>query len=350
MDSTELQPVAVKPRVKSNLPGVPVLLLDTILELAESDTDAVRLVGEGKSMAIRYLSRHLSDHHRIQLMDDESEPAHPAHYDLAVFTAPVHKPDPKEVELVLALWSRDDCIEYLMSTAPQRCKSVMSRLIEADDLWLASGSPRVLGACLDIMIEDDSINSMATAIAAHFSALPFKRPRHRKRVIAKCLKHFFESKLVHKDLSRFAPRLISNHAVKILTNLTVRYVVATDALIDELGAGRTPLWFSRHWSPIWIQYLANQLANRDQRNQQLAIEHLDRLANSAECAFSSNAASLLSRLDSNWQPTRNSRLHLENAQLPGFKATELTLEDTLLSNSDFSDCLLYTSPSPRDRG
>ena len=320
---------AVEPRTY-NSDGEVVPLVDLISDYIDSKTLAVRLVGEGKSTAIAHLQNYFTGQPKLRFLDNGESIEDLKAWDLTVYTAPSFTHG--SVKLKLARWSRDDCIDYLLATAPDRCKSVMGRLMVSEDLWLASGSPRVLARTLDVMIEQDDVTTIEAAILTHFESLRFKHKQYRSRVISKCVEHHFDDVNAGIELQKFAPRYVDEETVKFLSVQTVRYVIATGKLIESLRQGKTPECLARMVTPIWIEYFASRLFAETNDD---AVEHLNTLANKVWDSHSGNAASLLFKLDSTWQPSRQRELNLFGAQLPGFGAPELILENSLVTMAIF---------------
>ena len=329
---------AVEPRARgttrSNWTST-LLLTDIISELIDSQTTAVRLTGEGKTSAIRHLRDHFADYPGVRFIDDSQPVNNIADWKLTVFSAPSYVRG--NLELVIARWWIDDCIEYLIAKAPQHCKSVMARLIEADDLWLTSGSPRVTAICLDIMSDDESIESIESAIVKHLDSIEFKRASHRARVIKKCHEHLLNDAAIGIELQRFVPRFLDQQLVKFLSVQTVRYVLAAKQLAKDLAQHKTPNCLQQTWPPAWIEYFADTLCQTEHPE---AIEFLNDLSNNAHDRNSSNAASVLFKRNANWRPRRQSSFSLCGVQLSGFEAIEFSVEDSLITNADFSNAIL----------
>lgn len=326
-DSSAIHTAAVEPRAYSS-DGELLPVVDLVGRLINSDCKALRIVGEGKSTAIKHLRGCYATYSEVRFLDNGQPVQQLDDWELTVFSSPTFVRG--NVELKLARWSLDDCIEYLMFKSPARCKSVMCRLMESKDLWLASGSPRIISRALDLMIEHDDIRSMESAIAAHYEAYPFKRKRHRTKIINRCLHNLLNDAQLGMDLQRYVPSYLDQDLAKFVGVQTVRYVLAAKKLIEVLEKGKTPACLAQTWTPKWIEYFADVL---DREDSSSAIEFLESLANSVWSSYSSNAASVLYGLDANWLPTRQTELNYEYAQLPGLSARELILENSLITKA-----------------
>ncbi|QDV87233.1 pentapeptide repeat-containing protein [Stieleria magnilauensis] len=153
-----IQPVLspVAPRVVSPISGDVTPLVDQIEGLlGRGKPIRVRLEGEGRTGALKHLAAAFPEPmaaDRLHL-DDESQP-----FELgdAVVTVVTSKLIVCDLVLKLCAWSRDDFIEYLLAVHPDRCRSVMSRLNDAN-LRYASGSPAVWRLILDRMAADPNV-------------------------------------------------------------------------------------------------------------------------------------------------------------------------------------------------
>ena len=319
---------AVEPRARSTT-GELLPLADLVTALFESGTKWIRISGEGKTTAIAHLKARLEDGLKVNFIDHGKQVSSSKLPDRAVFTSPTHLKGC--VELKINRWSRDDCIEYLMAKAPDQCKSVMGRILQSGDLWLASGSPRALSRCLDLMLADEKIASLESAISTCFDRIAFKRDRHRQQVIAKCVEHLFDDSKFAMDMLKLARRFKLAEDAKFLFIQTIRYVVTAKHLIEILEKQKLPDCFRRLWTPMWIEYFAKALVQED---AQSAIEFLDSIANKIWNENSGNAASLLYELDSSWRPQRTTELNFEKVQLPRIEAHELMLENSLMTRAN----------------
>ena len=190
---TIVAPRAYPPETADSLP-----LCSLILDLEESEYKTIRLVGRGKSTALTHLADELRDYPQIRILDDEqvsfSDLPNPDFPNLTIFAS---RCDFKaDLELQLSSWTQDEVIEYLMAKSPMHCKSVMSRLTESDDFWLSDGSPEVLPQVLDLMIDNDQINSVEQAILNRFWSLDISLEL-KERLVTICMKHLFSLSLIH---------------------------------------------------------------------------------------------------------------------------------------------------------
>ena len=321
----------VEPRArKPNGDALP--LTDLVTEMLFDGAKTVRLTGEGKTTAIGHLKTRLKGFANIRFLDEAGKINNVGDYDLTIYTAPGFCRD--SVDLRIARWAKDDCIEYLITKAPSRCKEIMGNLIASDDLWIANGSPRILAKVLDIMIENGAITSTQRAIEEIVDSIPFKTKRHRSKIHMKCLEHAFNNVEFGMETQKYVPGFIDAPTLKLLCYQAVRNIPASRQLIKALEKRKTPPMLGKCWTPDWIKYFAKQLKRCDSPK---LIEFLDSLANKKWNQYSANAASVLYQLDSQWRPTRKQELNLEHVQLPELKARELILENSLAIKSNFAN-------------
>ncbi|QDV45685.1 Pentapeptide repeats (8 copies) [Stieleria neptunia] len=153
----------VAPRVISPISGDVTPLVDQVEGLLVRGKHVrVRLEGEANTMALGHLAAVLPEMiaaNRLRL-DDESQP-----FDLSGAAVTVVTSKLIRCDLVLRLcgWSRDDFIEYLLAVHPDQCRSVMSRLKDAN-LRYASGSPAVWRLILDRMAADPTVSEIESIV------------------------------------------------------------------------------------------------------------------------------------------------------------------------------------------
>ena len=139
------QRAIVAPRAVSRDFGQSLLLTDLILLMIDSKDRMVRLTGHGKTTALSHLAAEL-DPTDVVIVDD----ADPADLNplnqfkdarLIVLASEFDIPVDQVVEI--SPWGQDEVIEYVIGQFPEKCKSVMSRITDAPDAWLANGTPAI---------------------------------------------------------------------------------------------------------------------------------------------------------------------------------------------------------------
>lgn len=330
------QPAIVEPRA-FNSDGELRLLVDLVEHQIDDGRRLIRVTGEGKSIALQYLQSRFSDRTEIRYLDDKPVTGY-ANSEIIIFTHWTSLGS--VVEFRLAKWNLDDCIDYVMARAPDQCKSVISRLVEADDLWLASQSPRVITAALEQLISNPNLRSTEAALQSHFDSFKLTQ-RLKNKILSVCIQNLHDNAASFLKLGHLTKRnSLDRELAKILSVQTVQYVLAIDFLISRIAANRVPKCLTRIWTPSLIEFVADHIC--DAQNDR-AIAHLDRLANKLNNQYSSNAASILFQVDSKWKPTRNSHLGLEGAYLSGANWKNLSAEKSLISHADISNADLSHS-------
>ena len=218
----------VAPRAYSPLSGESVRLVDLVNEELYSETRSVRIVGFGKSTALANLAAEFHANDRIRFLDGQ-RPNNVQDWDLTVFSHSAKCG--ADVELRLVLWGQDEIIEYLMARSPARCKSVMARIMQSDDLWLGNGSPQVLSVILEAMIDSDEIMSVEDAILFYFDSLEVPESR-KKQICNLCINRLFNSEFIGESLSKMVPQILSRATIRFLCNQTVRYALAAREVGD----------------------------------------------------------------------------------------------------------------------
>ena len=324
----------VTPRARSPLSGELLPLEDIITDLIFSDTRSVRLVGRGKSTAIEYLQDMLTEftdgaNPRVRFLDNQKMAIEETHkWDLTVFAS--SRNFKTGMDLRLETWGQDEVIEYLIAKSPGRCKSVMARLGESNDLWLGNGSPRVLSIVLDLMIGSDEIKSVEQAIQFYFDSLEITE-RQKLKLRYFCMKHMFDDVDVTVSLLGLTPHVIEEETVKFLSSQTVRYVIVTQRIVENLHDRRTPGVLKRKWPVGFIQFVASKI-----KGDVYANEYLNDIANKRGIHQASNAASLLVQNDADWTPSRKSKHCYDFAKLQSVSWQGVQLPDATLINADLS--------------
>ena len=320
-----VQPRAYSPISHDSLP-----LVDLILDLADSKIRTVRIVGRGIKTALAYLGKELKDYANIRVLgpDEEAESNHL--WDVTVFASYSKVKCKADLELKLASWGRDEAIEYLMAKSPEKCKSVMTRLLKADDLWIANGSPRITSIVLDQMIQSETLNSVEQAVLAHFNTLDLK-DEQRSAISYLCIENLFSDDKAGIALCDLAPHLISHATVKILSNEPVRYAIVTERIVRALRTSETPKVMMKRWPNAFTAFIGDKIKTDVKVNNFLNL-----LANDPQKHSASNAASLLVHNDKNWKPTIVDRQNYGNGNFSCVNWAELSFDTAFLAFADLS--------------
>ncbi len=326
-------PALVQPRATSPISQQPFPLVDLILDQQDSEVRKIRIVGRGLRTALAYLKHELQDHANIQILSEDETVESIEPDNLVVFATQGKAKGRTDLVFKLLRWGQDEVIEYLIAKAPERCKSVMSRLTAADDIWLGNGSPRVLSTVLDQMIESDEIQSVEQGIRAHFDQLAMTS-KQRGKLSSVCIEHLFSPNAAIA-LHNLSPRLIDADTVKFFSNDTVRYVLGADRVIQDLRKEKKPKPMKVIWSETFTELMAEKIKNDLPVN-----DYLNSLTHDKTARYASNAASLLVASDKTWRPSGKEGQCFESAKLSRVNWSEASLKASSLARADFSDSVL----------
>jgi hypothetical protein len=155
---------SVRPRVISPESGEELLLEEVVRSYLEAGLNrTIRLRGDPDSaaMALRHLAFVFAGTPEVRLR------AAP----LPTVSLRCKRGEHVLVHYGLALWGRDDWIEYLLVEHRERCASVMGRLLRRDEADPLGGSPFLWGIVLDLMAADESLTSVREAVLRHVGSL-----------------------------------------------------------------------------------------------------------------------------------------------------------------------------------
>jgi len=331
----------VTPRSASPVSGESLPIADLINELVfQNEVRLVRLVGQGTSTALSHLAAEFRDTAGVRFLDGER----PTDLNEWLLTVVAYSGDIKaDVEFRIARWSRDDVIEYLMAKDPSKCKSVMSRLLQSDDLWLGNGSPQVLSLVLDIMISSPDVLSVEDAVLHHFDSAELS-DEQRAKIGYLTIQHLFDSEALSYRLAKMVPQVIGRSMTGFLCNQTVRYAIAKQAIVEALKKRKTPKAMRLSWPRPLIKLIADGLEN------DVAVHNfLNELANKPDSGDSANAVSLLVCNDSNWRPTRRTRLNYCHAHVSGANWKNIALEKSSLLSINLANANLQKASLSRSQ-
>ena len=181
---------AVRPRVKRKGDDTAYLLEEEIAELAHAGRRGVVVLGgppgSGKTTAIRHLAAVLPSADTVRLHDPDPYdgrsyggvgPIFLGNHMLEVYTKPIASATPI-LDLELAPWSQDEWIEYLLARHPDRCKSVMARLLADEQSRSAVFTAEIWRVILDEMAADETVASPLDAMICRLS----KRFTHEQQL------------------------------------------------------------------------------------------------------------------------------------------------------------------------
>jgi uncharacterized protein YjbI with pentapeptide repeats len=249
----------------------------------------------------------------------------------------------------LALWTRDDRIEYLLKAHWSRCASVMSRLKKSGDEGFLGGIPELWTVVLDRMASDERIGDVRTALWQELN----QRMNHaalRHRVGALCLTGICENRVAELgevwaaeqpeagiETNRLNGTLEEDKVLmRLLRHPPVQLLLAAESLTMDLIVGRTRD-FLAHPLPRGLVYEAGRLMARSPR----AIDTLNGLLAGHDRRYHPMAASLLHASGTGWRPEPRSRPWLDHAYLSGARWIGLNLADATLTRADLEQADLW---------
>ena len=231
----------------------------------------------------------------------------------------------------LTPWCRDDIVEYLLATRPERCCSVMSRLEAANDNHLFAGVPELWRVVLDQMITDDSAETVTGRTTRRLI-------RHvgRRRIqtaaeqysFAEIAQRNFEINDCFNDLQRLQP---DKRLVSLLRHTCVRVLLASGYLAWLLEGDRGNRYLKEQIAYSFLSCTAKELAPK-------GINHLQEMLANGPKRCHPMAASFLHAANAPWMFPSHKRANLAGAYLSCKKLDRANLEQAELQGADFSRC------------
>ncbi len=322
----------VTPRAASPISGEFLPLSDLVSDfIYDSAVRSIRLVGQGKSSALSHLAAEFAETPGVRFLDGE-KPTNLDDWALTVFAfGDEFKPD---VELKIASWAQDEVIEYLMAKDRNSCKSVMKRLTESGDLWLANRSPLALSIVLEEMIKCDRIRSVEEAILQYSDSLDLTDSQ-RSKISYLTIQYLFDNETLASVLFQMVPQIVGRPTINFLCIQPIRYAIAKRAIIRSLQTRQTPKAMNQSWPYAFVRIIADGIRDNVEVNNFLNL-----LANKSDFRGVANAVSLLVCNDPNWQPSRKRRLSLDNAQVSGANWKNVSAEKSSMVRINLSNANL----------
>lgn len=319
----------VTPRVHSLCTGDVIPLEDQIQRLLDRGVPTtVRLEGDGRTFALRHLVAVMEDalgEQRLQLHDD----AISVQSESPIVIVDTDKNRPCDVILRLAMWCRDDIIEYLLAKHPHQCASVVNRL-EASDYTFAGGSPSVWQIILDRMASNPDLRGVESLVLDELRC-KIGNPKILDEVADVLLvfsKAFSGPAAIKTE--KIAARLPGS-VRRLLRQQDVCIAVETDRFVHVLQgaiAGMNTLLSKRH-----SQARLTRVAKRVSDN--VTVEtNLIRVFRKGQSPTSATCASLLVRTKPDWRP-RGEKLSLRGAYLNDVNWPHIQLIQADLQHASF---------------
>ena len=268
----------VRPHVISCETGETVLLEELVDSCAgHGHYHSVELVGgprTGKTTALAHLaSLPIAD--RLMLVDD----AWPADLPLGmsgrlvVYTA--RSPlDVCDLSYELAAWCGDDLIEYLLSTHPDRCSSVMARFTADGSKSLLDGKPELLCIVAEQMAADESVSDRRTALRRGIAERVRDEQTHQLARLYSAAALLGMQQLAEERALEIKQRGVGDELFGPLSHRLVQLLLTADQAISTLQEGCEHPFPMRDLPRALVEEVA-QLAKGDpavlRRLQQLVV-------------------------------------------------------------------------------
>lgn len=338
----------VRPRVNSPQTGEALLLEDVVAShLSGGDHGVIELSGgplAGKTTAIEFLDRVFADESRLSLLDEHAL-LHNRPWSLSgitISTAPASNDSSLLARYRLALWGRDEWIEYLLAAHKSHCSSAMARLLATKDAGALAGNPGLWRLVLDELATHESIASATEALRRIvdrlYAASDVSGAIRRFALIAAAP---LEDEL-DRETRAMAKLTIERLLIRMLALEPVRTILAAGALVSQLaGDDLSPLRRALPYPLVREASLAVHAFASLQEKLRYDLSGLD-------TSLHPMAASLLHAADVGWRPKRDDKrlglpnlknAHLNEANWPGVDLrgahlTGATLADAKLENAD----------------
>jgi uncharacterized protein YjbI with pentapeptide repeats len=314
----EAQRAAVRPRVICPESGDELPLeevVQSVLGAGANSTMHLRGDADSTSSALRHLAFVFGNTPEVRLEDSPAPvvriTSQPGRHFL--LTCP------------LAPWGRDDWIEYLLSEHPDRCASVMRRLLGRDESDLLGGSPGLWRIVLDRMAADESLTSVREAMLRHMASL-LDDLALLPKLQALCLDEVVpgprkELTSAHEWLSSAAYRLVVSHPA-------IRLLLAADKVATDLVAQAECPYLGNRLRPELVREAGRVIAPLPE-----ALAHLKRLVLQQRWPM---AASLLHAANCGWVPDPHCLPVLAGAYLRGAAWPDASLVGLNAQNADLA--------------
>ncbi len=282
---------------------------------------------ESAAMALRHLAFVFSDTPAVMFGSGQavlirSNPPLPTH---------ANRGDQIGVNYRLAPWGRDDWIEYLLTQHPDRCASVMRRLLRRREF--SPGSPFLWSVVLDQMAADESLRSPRQAALRYLASL-VDDVTVLPKVQAACLDALMshpreEAKLAQALTWAGWPtlnRLLGSHPA-------LRLLLAANKIAADLAAQADCDYLGRHLPRQLVRESARIVGPLPE-----AMAHLNEFVVTKRWAM---AASLLHATDCGWVPDPERLPLLGGAYLAGAAWPDACLVGLDAPGADFAGADLH---------
>lgn len=331
----------VKPRVFSAQGGSDLPLDDIIASFARAKgCGTIEIVGgpgAGKTTALQHLCAVLAERQWLLLVDDLNSETivSTAGKQVVVFTSQSSRAGQAEVSYQLAPWSNDDLIEYLLVKHPKRCRSVMARLKDDDDMQFVEGTPELWRIVLDRMASDDDVSDVRTALRKECAE------RLTDALIAGLAREFAFARVVAPQDEDDSPLEIlveagcSNEGTRMLRHRPVQLLLAADYVVSMIESSESAFCLDRCLPRDLVAEVAGLVRTSEGLLTQLEkIVRFPARLGWERCQ--SMAASILHSATSGWRPEDGSAPHLSRAYLMQADWRHVRIHGATLVGTDLS--------------
>jgi len=335
----------VRPRVISPETGDPIVLEDVVQSLIESNAQgAIEILGgrgAGKTTALEHLAGTLASPDRVVLLDDPdvAEIDSPMPDVLVIFTSCTHCDALTDTSLVLAPWTDDDIIEYLLATHPAHCRSVMQRLQDDSFRRTVRGEPQLWRIILDELAHDEALPGIRDALRRGVGR--WLGDRDTRRLMCDfCLAVLLDKEEAADCFQELVSTDCTPALLGIIRHRAVRLLFAADRMVEILRHGH------RHefpWSNCSRDLIleTGHLARADRRT----AKRLRRLLQGDSRSDASPvAASILHAAGAAWRPEPGSFLsgaYLSRVKWEGVDLSQADLSRARLNAADLPQANLH---------
>ena len=334
----EPEQAPVRPRVRRD-DGVEALLLEEeVADLLDVGARGwIGLIGPsgcGRTTALRHLAAQFPRDPRLALVDGPPDPADPRpRASLAIYSAEQRDPEHEGLVLRLVPWELDDCIEYLLARAPERCASVVRRIARPGTAAPLLERPATCVPLLDVLAADESIENVADAVHRIIDRQDRPAPRLALAdlIADGCLREACGAR--GDSLWAFlAARAALTERIPIVGDPTAHTLLAARVLARVLARGRLP----NRDHPPHIDVLLAAVIDR-LRGKSGVFAAIQTRLDVAPTIWHAFLASLLLALDPTWRPDGRNLRHLVRARLEGASWKGVSLEGAILNGATFRD-------------
>jgi uncharacterized protein YjbI with pentapeptide repeats len=351
----------VKPRVRS-YDGGTVPLENEILPLLHPGARGVIAIlggsGSSRTTALRHLACLIPEELKVRLIDNDIVLGEQKNPGLVIYTAPSRMDEVRHIAtFLLAPWTHDDLIEYLLAKHKDQCASVMQRVNAADGAKLLGGNPELWSVVLDEFAADPELRIFGDAL------LRFQRARLNDDEIALARMGGLAKTLMDVDTvwrtTKYGPKNMPNVGVdtkhwmevvvnepggdawRLMRHEAVQMLLARQQILSDLRTDAHCNYLVFKLNRTFIRLVAAGISNEPALKERLRVLALNP-------ALQAMAGSILHAAGTGWIPDiktglndycRSSDLRcaqLERAHWPGIQLNSAHCDGADFSHADLS--------------